>query len=76
MTLGTALLAPFVPSRLAGLGLGIFSGSLFTIYLRTPGTTLNDGIRPSPEGTVLGKKRPGKQALVVQPLIRGKVSAA
>jgi hypothetical protein len=29
--LGTALLAPFVPSRLAGLGLGVFSGSLFTM---------------------------------------------
>jgi hypothetical protein len=32
MTLGVILLAPFVPSRLAGLGLGLFSGSLLTMY--------------------------------------------
>jgi hypothetical protein len=55
MTLGAALLAPFLPSRLAGIGLGIFSGSLFTMYLRTPGMTLEDGIRPSPQGTGLAK---------------------
>jgi hypothetical protein len=55
MTLGAALLIPFVPSRVAGIGLGIFSGSLFTLYLRTPGMTLNDGIRPSPQGTALAK---------------------
>jgi hypothetical protein len=55
MTLGAALLTPFVPSRLAGIGLGIFSGSLFTMYLRTPGMTLEDGIRPSPAGTGLAK---------------------
>jgi hypothetical protein len=55
ISLGSALLAPFVPSRLAGVGLGIFSGSLFTMYLRTPGMTMEDGIRPSQQGTVLAK---------------------
>ena len=55
MTLGSALLAPFVPARLAGVGLGIFSGSLVTMYLRTPGMTLEDGIRPSQQGTALAK---------------------
>jgi hypothetical protein len=55
MTLGAALLLPFVPSRLAGVGLGIFSGCLVTIYLKTPGMTLEDGIRPSPQGTALAK---------------------
>jgi hypothetical protein len=55
MTLGAALLTPFVPSRVAGIGLGIFSGSLFTLYLRTPDMTLEDGIRPSPQGTALAK---------------------
>jgi hypothetical protein len=55
MTLGAALLTPFLPSRLAGIGLGIFSGSLFTMYLKTPGMTLEDGIRPSPQGTGLAK---------------------
>jgi hypothetical protein len=55
MTLGVALLTPFVPSRLAGIGLGIFSGCLVTLYLRTPDMTLEDGIRPSPQGTALAK---------------------
>jgi hypothetical protein len=55
MSLGLALLAPFLPSRLVGIGLGIFSGSLFTMYLKTPGMTLEDGIRPSPQGTGLAK---------------------
>ena len=55
MTLGAALLAPFLPSRLAGIGLGIFSGALFAMYLQTPGMTLEDGIRPSPQGTGLAK---------------------
>lgn len=55
ITLGAALLTPFLPSRLAGIGLGIFSGSLFTMYLKTPGMTLKDGIRPSPQGTALAK---------------------
>jgi hypothetical protein len=55
MSLGLALLTPFLPSRLAGIGLGIFSGSLFTMYLKTPGMTLKDGIRPSPQGTALAK---------------------
>jgi hypothetical protein len=55
MALGAALLTPFLPSRLAGIGLGIFSGSLFTMYLKTPGMTLKDGIRPSPQGTALAK---------------------
>jgi hypothetical protein len=55
MALGAALLTPFLPSRLAGIGLGMFSGSLLAVYLKTPGMTLEDGIRPSPQGTVLAK---------------------
>ena len=55
MGLGAALLAPFVPSRLAGLGLAVFSGSLFTMYLKTPGMTEADGIRPTQQGTALAK---------------------
>ncbi len=55
MTLGVALLTPFLPSRVVGAGLGIFSGSLVALYLKTPGMTLADGIRPSPQGTVLAK---------------------
>lgn len=55
MALGAALLTPFIPSALAGAGLAVFAGSLVTMYLKTPGMTLEDGIRPSPEGTVLAK---------------------
>jgi hypothetical protein len=55
VALGAALLTPFVPSRLAGAGLGIFSGSLFAMYLRTPGMSLDDGLRPSAQGTALAK---------------------
>ncbi|WP_251043177.1 hypothetical protein [Arthrobacter sp. ISL-69] len=55
MTLGAALLAPFLPSRLVGVGLGIFSGSMLTMYRRTPGMTEPDGIRPSQKGTALAK---------------------
>jgi hypothetical protein len=55
ITLGAVLLTPFLLSRLVGTGLGIFSGALLTIYLRTPGMRLEDGLRPSPQGTVLAK---------------------
>ncbi|GAB3268798.1 hypothetical protein [Arthrobacter pigmenti] len=53
--LGAALLAPFVPSRLAGLGLTAFSAGLVAMYLRTPGMTQEDGVRPSQEGTAIAK---------------------
>lgn len=55
MSLGAALLAPFVPSRLAGLGLGIFSGSLLSMYRKTPGMTMADGFRPTQQGVPLAK---------------------
>lgn len=55
LTLGAALLTPFLPSRLVGLALTVFSGSLVWMYLRTPGMTESDGIRPSQQGTVLAK---------------------
>lgn len=55
ITLGSTLLAPFIPSRLAGLGLAAFSGCLVLMYLRTPEATEADGIRPSASGTVLAK---------------------
>lgn len=55
IALGSALLAPFIPSRLAGLGLGAFSAGLIFTYLKTPGMTLSDGIRPSPDGGAMAK---------------------
>lgn len=53
--LGAALLAPFVPTRLAALGLTAFSGGLLAVYRKTPGLTQSDGIRPTPAGVPMAK---------------------
>ncbi|MGQ3383795.1 hypothetical protein [Glutamicibacter sp. TV12E] len=55
ISLGSALLLPLVPSRLAGIGLGAFSAVLLSSYLRTPGMTESDGVRPTADGTALAK---------------------
>lgn len=52
---GLTLLLPFIPSRLAGLVLGAFSGGMIRMYLKTPGMTEEDGIRPTAAGTGLTK---------------------
>lgn len=53
--LGTSLLLPFLPSRLVGLALTGFAGALVYTYLKTPGMTQSDGIRPTAQGTALAK---------------------
>lgn len=53
--LGAALLTPFLPSRLVGLGLGVFAGGLAAVYLKTPGMTESDGLRPSQAGVSMAK---------------------
>ena len=53
--LGAALLIPFVPTWVGAVGLGAFSAGLVTMYLKTPGMTEEDGIRPTAEGTSLAK---------------------
>lgn len=53
--LGTFILTPFIPTRLAGLALGAFSGGLVATYLKWPGMTEADGIRPTAAGTALSK---------------------
>ncbi|MFQ4148017.1 hypothetical protein AAGW05_04860 [Arthrobacter sp. LAPM80] len=55
IALGVFLLTPFVPSRLAGLALGVFSGGLLATYLKTPGMTEPGSIRPTPAGTAMSK---------------------
>lgn len=55
IALGTALLAPFVPTGVVALGLGAFSAGLVAMYLKTPGMTEKDGVRPTPQGTGLAK---------------------
>ncbi|WP_125614305.1 hypothetical protein [Specibacter cremeus] len=53
--IGCTLLLPFVPSRLAGLVLAGFSGGLVATYLRSPGMTEPDRIRPTAAGTAFAK---------------------
>ncbi|MDD7938303.1 hypothetical protein PHK61_07715 [Actinomycetospora lutea] len=54
MAVGTTLLAPFVPGRLAGLVLSGFSAGMLGLYLRTPG--MHDGnLRPTQQGTPIAK---------------------
>ena len=55
IALGSALLLPVVPAAAAGAGLTAFSAGLLGMYLRTPGMTKEDGIRPSQQGTALAK---------------------
>jgi hypothetical protein len=52
---GSVLLAPVVPAWLAGAVLTGFSGSLLRMYLKTPGMTKEDGIRPTQQGTAISK---------------------
>jgi hypothetical protein len=55
IALGSALLLPVVPAAAAGAGLTAFSAGLLGMYLRTPGATMEDGIRPTQQGTPLAK---------------------
>lgn len=55
LALGGALLSPMVPPATAGLGLTAFSTALLRLYLKTPGLTKEDGIRPTAQGTPLAK---------------------
>jgi hypothetical protein len=55
IALGVALLAPFVPSRLAGAALTAFGGGLLSLYLQTPGMRQEGSIRPTQAGTALAK---------------------
>ncbi|QBI18625.1 hypothetical protein ER308_02965 [Egibacter rhizosphaerae] len=53
--LGGVLLAPFVPRRLAGLGLMTFSGFLLRLYWKAPGMREEGGIAPTSDGTAMAK---------------------
>ena len=55
MALGAALLTPFVSPLVAGAALTAFSGGLLQAYLKTPGMTRDDGVRPTQDGTGLAK---------------------
>lgn len=53
--IGSALLLPVVPRRLAGAALTTFGAGLLTIYFNSEGMTEDDGIRPTTEGNDLAK---------------------
>lgn len=53
--IGSALLLPVVPRRLAGAALTAFGAGLLTIYFNSEGMTEDDGIRPTKEGNDLAK---------------------
>jgi hypothetical protein len=53
--LGVALLTPFVPSALAGLGLAAFSAGLVQLYLKTPGMREAGSLKPTQQGIRLAK---------------------
>ena len=55
IAVGTALLVPFVPNALAGAALTGFSGSLLTMYARTPAMRKPGSIWPSQAGTGVSK---------------------
>ncbi|MBF8193331.1 hypothetical protein ITP53_48215 [Nonomuraea sp. K274] len=55
LTIGTALLLPFVPSLLAGAALTGFASGLLGLYLRTPGMRREGSLRPSEQGIALAK---------------------
>ncbi|MGQ5264533.1 hypothetical protein ACTWLT_27660 [Micromonospora sp. ZYX-F-536] len=55
MALGAALIAPFVPATLAGLGLTAFGVGLVQLYLKTPGMREAGSVRPTQQGTGLAK---------------------
>jgi uncharacterized membrane protein YphA (DoxX/SURF4 family) len=52
---GTALLAPVVPNRVAGLSLTAFAGALLTMYLRTPALHKPRSIWPTAGGIAVSK---------------------
>jgi uncharacterized membrane protein YphA (DoxX/SURF4 family) len=55
MGLGTMLLAPFVPNRMAGASLTAFSGALLTMYLRTSTLHKPGSVWPTPAGIGISK---------------------
>lgn len=55
ITVGSLLLNPLVPTRIAATALAAFSGGLVTMYLRTPALRQEHSIRPSGAGVAIAK---------------------
>jgi hypothetical protein len=55
IAVGATLLAPFVPTAVAGLVLTGFSGGLLGLYLKTPGMRKPGSLAPTQEGLAVAK---------------------
>jgi uncharacterized membrane protein YkgB len=55
VVVGSLLLAPIVSNKLAGAGLSAFSGSLLTMYLRTPALHEPGSVWPTQQGIGVSK---------------------
>jgi hypothetical protein len=55
IAVGAALLAPFVPTAVAGAALTGFSGGLLGLYLRTPGMRKPGSLAPTQDGMTIAK---------------------
>jgi len=55
IAIGGMLLAPFVPTAVAGLALTGFSGGLLGLYLKTPGMHKEGSLAPTQEGLAIAK---------------------
>jgi hypothetical protein len=55
MGVGAALLAPVVPTKLAGAALTAFAGGLMAMYVRTPTLHRPGSIWPTPAGIGVSK---------------------
>ncbi|MEU5567471.1 hypothetical protein [Micromonospora musae] len=55
VALGTALLVPFIPSTLVGLGLTAFGVGLIQLYVKTPGLRKPGSVLPTHAGTSFAK---------------------
>jgi hypothetical protein len=55
MAVGGLLLAPFVPTAVAGLALTGFSGGLLGLYLKTPGMHKPGSLAPTQDGLAIAK---------------------
>ena len=53
--LGGALLAPVVPTALAGVALSAFAGGLVGLYLKTPGMRKEGSLTPTAQGIGIAK---------------------
>jgi hypothetical protein len=55
IAVGVLLLAPVVPTAVAGAALTVFSGGLLGLYLRTPGMRKPGSLAPTEQGLAIAK---------------------